>query len=91
MSASNVYISLPKAEPLALHVGDRSLKVAEYYERRLDRAQRQHLAAIKSLAVVRRLALAVIQSNLAERQVNVGQVRPAASAGPRLGSEVDRS
>jgi hypothetical protein len=68
------WLGVVEAERLALNVGDRSLKQADYYDRRLDRAQRRHLASIKALAVVRRLALPVVQLNIAERQVNVGQV-----------------
>ena len=68
------WLGVVEAERLALHVGERSIKQADYLDRRLDRAQRRHLAAIKVLAVVRRLALPVVQLNIAERQVNVGQV-----------------
>jgi hypothetical protein len=68
------WLGVIEAERLALGGTDRSIRQAEYFDRRLDRAQRRHLAAIKALAVVRRLGVPVIQLNVAERQVNVGQI-----------------
>jgi len=68
------WLAVLEAELSALPVSGRSLKLAEYYERRLDRAQRRHLAAIKALAVVRRLGLPIVQLNVAREQVNIGQV-----------------
>ena len=52
-----------------------SLELGAYYQRCLDRAHRRYLSAIKTLAVVRRLALPVLlaQVNIAaKQQVNVG-------------------
>jgi hypothetical protein len=48
-----------------------SLSLATYYGRSLDRAQKRYLSAIKALAQVRRLALPILQLNIAKRQVNV--------------------
>jgi hypothetical protein len=48
-----------------------SLKVGAYYQHCLDRAQRRYLSAIKALAMVRKLALPVLQVNIGQRQVNV--------------------
>jgi hypothetical protein len=42
-----------------------------YYQRRMDRAHRRYLSAIKTLAVVRKLAIPVLQVNIAGKQVNV--------------------
>jgi hypothetical protein len=50
------------------------LDLAEYYQRTIDRAQRRYLAAIKTLATVRKLAVPALQVNIAERQVNVAGV-----------------
>ncbi len=44
---------------------------AEYLERRVERAQRRYLAAIKGLATVRRLLAPAIQVNVAEKQINL--------------------
>lgn len=41
------------------------------YQRRMDRAHRRYLAALKTLALVRKLALPVLQVNIARSQVNV--------------------
>ena len=46
---------------------------AEFHQRRLDRAQRRYLAAIRTLAQVRRLLAPTVQVNIAEQQVNVAQ------------------
>jgi hypothetical protein len=44
---------------------------SEHCQRRQDRAARQYLAALRSLAVVRRLLMPTVQVNVAERQVNI--------------------
>jgi len=48
-----------------------SLELGTYYQRSLDRAQKRYLAAIKTLAVVRKLAVPVLQVNIARKQVNL--------------------
>ena len=61
--------------------GNRSLVLAEYEGKRADRAHRRFLAAVKTLAEVRRLAAPSLQVNIAERQVNVGTLSaPAPTA-----------
>ena len=55
------------------------LELAAYFQRSLTAAQKRYLAAIKMLAVVRKLALPVLQVNIARKQVNVGQARLKAS------------
>jgi hypothetical protein len=41
------------------------------YERFIDRAQKQYLGAIKTLATVRKLAVSALQINVGAKQVNV--------------------
>ena len=48
-----------------------SFEQAGHDQKVLDRANKRHLAAIKTLAVVRRLQLPAMQVNIGERQVNV--------------------
>ena len=55
------------SDNLALDLGD-------YCQRRQDRAHKRLLSAIKALAQVRRLALPVIQLNIAGQQVNTQQI-----------------
>jgi hypothetical protein len=43
----------------------------DYHQRLIDRAHRRYLSALKTLAVVRKLALPVLQVNIAKKQVNV--------------------
>ena len=50
------------------------------YQEWLDRAQRRYLAALKTLAQVRRLLVPVVQVNIAKKQVNVTSLA-AGSAG----------
>ena len=54
---------------------------SEHMQNRQDRAHRRFLAAVKTLAQVRKLGVPVVQFNIAEKQVNVvtasGQADPA--------------
>jgi hypothetical protein len=50
---------------------DVTFKTADYRESRRDRAHKRFLAACKTLATVRKLAVPAIQVNLANQQVNV--------------------
>jgi len=52
---------------------------SEFYQRRQDRAQKRYLSAIRTLALVRKLALPVLQVNIARKQVNVGQAQVIAT------------
>jgi hypothetical protein len=48
-----------------------SLELGSYYQRSISSAQKRYLAAIKTLALVRKLAVPVLQVNIARKQVNV--------------------
>jgi hypothetical protein len=48
-----------------------SMDLGNYYQRSLSAAQKRYLAAIKTLAVVRKLAVPVLQVNIAKKQINV--------------------
>lgn len=48
-----------------------SLELAMHYQKSIDRAHKRYLSAIKTLATVRKLALPVLQVNIAKKQVNV--------------------
>lgn len=56
---------------------------AELYQRRQDRATRQYLKALRSLADVRRLLIPTLQVNIADRQVNIAAVAGATVTAPR--------
>jgi hypothetical protein len=45
-----------------------SLELGTYYEKSIGQAQRRYLAAIRCLALIRRLALPVLQVNIARKQ-----------------------
>ncbi len=45
-----------------------------FHQRRIERAQRRYLAAVKALAQVRKLGLPAVQVNIADKQVNVAGV-----------------
>lgn len=50
---------------------DASVKWADFCQRRMSAANKRFLAAVKALALVRKLAVPVLQVNIAERQINV--------------------
>ena len=54
-----------------------SLAQACYHQRRLDSANKRYLSSIKALAQVRKLQLPNVQVNIAEKQVNIGEVKAA--------------
>ena len=56
---------------------DVSLKWYEYYQRRMNHSHKRYLSALKTLALVRKLAVPVLQVNIAKKQINV--------AGPVIG------
>lgn len=43
----------------------------EFHQKRVERAQRRYLAAIKALAQVRRLGVPALQVNIGDKQINV--------------------
>ena len=53
-----------------LTTGSTTIKVADFWERRLSAAQRRYIRAAEALARVRRLQLPAVQVNIAEQQVN---------------------
>jgi hypothetical protein len=57
-----------------------SPELGTYYQRSLERAQKRYLAAIKTLAQVRKLAVPVLQVNIARKQVNVAGACPVAES-----------
>jgi hypothetical protein len=65
------WLTTYRLERSAARYGESTFAQAEFLERRLERASRRFLAACRTLATVRRLALPAIQFNVAERQVNV--------------------
>jgi hypothetical protein len=60
-----------------------TLEIAAYFQRCISSAQKRYLAAIKMLAVVRKLAVPVLQVNIAKKQVNI--------AGPAVIEEGEKS
>ena len=42
----------------------------DFHQRRIERAQRRYLAAIETLALVRRLEVPKVQLNIGEKQIN---------------------
>src|SRR5262249_1483680 len=53
---------------------------AEFYQRRMDHAHRRYLSSLKTLALVRKLAVPVLQVNIAKKQVNVAGACPVATS-----------
>jgi hypothetical protein len=63
---------------LAQRHADMTLTVAEYQQKRMDKAHKRYLASIKTLAQVRKLQLPTVQVNIGAKQVNVANVNQAA-------------
>jgi hypothetical protein len=53
-----------------------TLDLGVYFQKCIDRAHRRYLSSIKTLAVVRKLAIPVLQVNIAKKQVNVAGTCP---------------
>jgi len=50
---------------------DRSIKVIEFWERRLSMSQRRYLAACETLAKIRKMSVPALQLNIGDKQINV--------------------
>ena len=53
------------------NLGKLTMEQGEYHQRKIDRAQKRYLTAIKALAQVRRLLTPTVQVNIADQQVNI--------------------
>ena len=51
-------------------LGKHTLAQGTYYQKRLDRAHRNHLSAIRTLAQIRKIGPAAVQINIAQKQIN---------------------
>jgi hypothetical protein len=58
-------------ESVYANAKDLTIRQGEYHQRRIDRAHKRYLSALKTLAAVRKLALPAIQVNIAREQLNV--------------------
>jgi hypothetical protein len=65
------WLALHDAEIRFAQMTDLSIRQAEYWQNRIDRAHRRYLSAIKALATVRKLAVPVLQVNIAKKQINI--------------------
>ena len=65
------WLELNCLDPAVSEKKEIPLNLAEFYDRRLDRAHRRYLSAIRSLATVRRLVIPSLQVNIGAQQVNV--------------------
>jgi hypothetical protein len=63
------------------------LEVAEYMQKRLDRANKRYIAAIKALAQVRKMGPA-IQINIAHQQLIAGRGAVSGAVGTAVGGGV---
>ena len=67
------WLQVQEADIRIARLSDTSIAQANFYQKRQDRAHRRILSAIKTLATVRKMALPMLQVNIAEnQQVNVG-------------------
>jgi hypothetical protein len=79
--AATCWLQLHDAEIRLAQTAEKlTINQAEYHQRSRDRAHRRYLSALKTLAVVRKLAVPVLQVNIARKQVNVATAGEAADA-----------
>jgi hypothetical protein len=57
-----------------------TIKQIDFFQRRMDATNRRFLAAVKTLALVRKLAVPALQVNIAKKQVNIVTSAPVADA-----------
>jgi hypothetical protein len=74
------WLQVQDADIRYAQLGNVPLSQAEYAQRRMDRAHRRFLSAVKALALVRKLALPVLQVNIAQQQVNMAGAAVAPDA-----------
>jgi hypothetical protein len=65
------WLQVQAAELRAAQSTDTYLKQLDFQQRRMDATNRRFLSAVKTLALVRKLALPILQVNIAKKQVNV--------------------
>jgi hypothetical protein len=65
------WLHLHHLEMLYARKDSLTVELGTYYQRSIDRAQKRYLAAIQTLARVRKLAVPVLQVNIAREQVNL--------------------
>jgi hypothetical protein len=75
------WLQLQDADIRYAQAKDLGLKWGAYYQDRMDRAHRRYLSAIKTLAMVRKLAAPVVQVNIAKKQINVAGAVPTRADG----------
>jgi hypothetical protein len=66
------WLQLHIVESRYANTKEMSFAASTHFQQHIDRANARYLKAIKTLATVRKLAVPVLQVNIAERQVNVG-------------------
>ena len=87
------WLTLHDTEVRLAQANDLTMRQNEHWQRRIDHAHRRYLTAIRTLATVRKLALPVVQVNIAKRQTNIA-VRGAGYCGrkgnPTTGRKLPR-
>jgi hypothetical protein len=68
--------------------GGTRIEVAEYMQKRLDRAHRRYLAAVKALAQIRKMGPA-IQINIARKQLNMAGALVGHPVGEPMGESTE--
>jgi hypothetical protein len=65
------WLHLHHLEQLYSQKESMTIELGAYYQRCISAAHKRYLAAIKTLAVVRKLAVPILQVNIAKKQVNI--------------------
>lgn len=67
------WLYLAYVETIFHHDPNTSWAQGEQHQKRIDRAQKRYLGAIKALATVRRLEVPALQLNVADKQINLAR------------------
>jgi hypothetical protein len=79
------WLFLYYAEAMMAQTLKESMERCEFHQRRVDRAHKRYLSAMRTLAQVRKLAVPMLQVNVARKQVNIAA--PAAVEAPTVGHD----
>ena len=75
--AAGCWLRLHDAELRYEKGEERSLKKDEFYQRRIDRSQKRYLAAVKTLMLVRKLAVPMLRAETARPPIRLEARAPA--------------
>lgn len=65
------WLQVQDADVRYAHAKDLPVKWMDFYQRRMNHSHKRYLSALKTLALVRKLAVPVLQINIGKKQTNI--------------------